>query len=299
MPTLSTPERPPWWQWLTVLSLDAPLVAMLWQDLFASILRVRLGWYQYLLLGLTVWIVYAADRWIEGWRLSSETVQTRRHSFYIRWRWPVFIVGLIAIGACAALALTNLGLREWAAGVILVVPTLIYLLSHQLVHRHHPWRVPKEICIAVIFCIGTALAPVVFALPAALPVGQLPREIFSARLEALWVPLALFGLLCFANLALISAWESEVDTQHGQTSLALQFSKNLNLIRALPWLLAALGLAAALGTHDLDRTTGLCVAASGVLLGILDRVEPKIGRESARTFVDLALLTPAVALLFT
>jgi len=293
------PGRPHWWQWLTVLSLDAPLVAVVWQALFARILGVNLGWYQHVLLGLTVWVVYAADRWIEGWRLSVETVQTQRHFFYIRWRWPVFGIGFAAIVFCAALALTHLGRREWTAGFILVAPILLYLLSHQLVHRHHPWRVPKEICIAGIFCLGTALAPAVLALPAHLQVCHVIRDIGSESLEPLWVPLGLFGLLCLANLALISAWETEVDQKHGQTSVALQFSRGLRLIRILPWLLAALGFAATFGARDMDRTTGLYVAASGLLLGCLDRLEFKIGREAARAFVDLALLTPAVALLFT
>ena len=292
------PGRPHWWQWLTVLSLDAPLVAVVWQALFARILGVGLGWYQHVLLGLTVWIVYAADRWIEGWRLSAETVQTQRHFFYIRWRWPVFGIGFAAIIFCAVLALTHLDRREWAAGFILVAPILVYLLSHQLVHRHHPWRVPKEICIACIFCLGTALAPAVLALPANQSIYHALRDIGAAPLAPLWIPLGLFGLLCLANLALISTWEADVDQKHGQTSVALQFARGLRLIRALPWLLAALGLAAAFGTHHMDRTTGLCVTASGLLLGWLDLLEPKLGREAARAFVDLALLTPAVALLF-
>jgi len=299
MPPPSTPEHPPWWQWLPVLSVDAPLVALVWQSLFARILGVHLGWYQHVLLGLTVWIVYAADRWIEGWLLSAENVQTQRHLFYIRWRWPVFAIGILAILVCADLALTRLGRREWAAGFILVVPVLVYLISHQLVHRHHPWRVPKEICIAVIFCLGTALAPIVLALPPDLRTARWISGVALGRLEPLWVPLALFGMLCFANLALISAWEAEVDTRHGQTSLALQFSNRLNLIHALPWLLVVLGFVAALGTHDLDRITGLCVAGSGSLLGFLDRLEPRMGRESARALVDLTLLTPALALLLT
>ena len=293
-----TPGRPHWWQWLTVLSLDAPLVAVVWQGLFAHILEVRLGWYQYVLLGLTVWIVYAADRWIEGWRLSPDTVKTQRHSFYIRWRWPVFGVGVVAIAGCALIALTRLGLREWLAGFILVAPTLVYLLSHQLLHRLNPWRVPKEICIALIFCLGTALAPLVLALPAQIQVCHVIRDVGPGTLAALWGPLGLFGLLCFTNLALISAWEYEVDKQHGQTSLALQFSRRLDLIHTLPWLLALLGFIAALRTHDAERMAALCVTASALLLATLDRAEPKLGREAARALVDLALLTPAVVLLF-
>ena len=31
------PGRPHWWQWLTILSLDAPVVAVLWQWLLARV----------------------------------------------------------------------------------------------------------------------------------------------------------------------------------------------------------------------------------------------------------------------
>ncbi|HTJ77871.1 MAG TPA: hypothetical protein VL357_02650 [Rariglobus sp.] len=290
------PGNPYWWQWLTVLSLDAPLVALAWQTLFARILKVELPWQQPVLLGLAVWVIYAADRWIEGWRLSPETVLTQRHHFYILWRWPVFMIGLAVILVGLGLAVVWLPGREWAASTVLAIPTAVYLLSHQFFHREHPGRIPKELCIAALFPLGTALAPIVFALPTILH-GQSLVEIIVGRLEALWIPLGLFGLLCLANLVLISAWETEVDAQHGQTSLALQFSHRLGLIRSLPWLLACLGAAVSVGMHGIDRVAGICATVSAILLGVLDYVEPRIGRQAARIFVDLTLLSPAVALL--
>ncbi len=297
MPKPFTPGRPYWWQCLTVLSLDAPLVAVVWQALFARVLRVDLPWYQPLLLGLAVWVVYVADRWIEGWRLSPERVKTQRHHFYISWRWSVFWLGLAVILAALGIAAVCLPTREWAASVVLAVPTGIYLLSHQLLHRHHPWRVPKEFCIAAIFPLGTALGPVAAALPGGIN-WHFIGEAFDGRLAALWLPLGLFGLLCLANLALISAWEAEVDVSHGQTSIALQFPRGVPLIHALPWLLLAAGLGVAVGSGGVERIAGLCLAASAALLVALDYLEPRIGRQAARAFVDLALLTPAVGLLF-
>ncbi len=279
MPQAFTPGRPHWWQWLTVLSLDAPLVAVLWQALFARELGVRLGWHDPVLIGLAVWIIYAADRWIEGWRLDPEIVRTQRHYFYIRWRWPVFALGLVAIVATTAIAITRLDGREFKAGFVLLIPTLLYLLSHQLVHRHHRLRLPKEICIAVIFALGCALAPAV----------QSPDKISS-----LLLPVTLFGGLCFADCALIASWEKAVDTLHGQTSLALQWTRGLALIHALPWLLFVTALMVFPFTHPLFA---LCAAASGLLLGLLDVAHPRIGREAARAAVDLTLMTPALFLL--
>jgi hypothetical protein len=278
---MSLNVRTPWWQWTSILSLDAPLVAVLWQALFARKLGVTLDWHDPVLLGVAVWIIYAADRWIEGWRLDLNTVQTLRHGFYIRHRWPVFWTGIFAIVATTVIAITRLDAREFKAGFILLIPTVLYLFSHQLVHRHHPLRIPKEIVIAVIFAIGCALAPAVVA----------PENIPS-----LLVPVTLFGLLCFANCALIASWERDVDTSHGQTSLALQLKDRWALIHALPWLLFVAGLASFVFDHAPSHPGALCTAASGLLLGLLDLAQPRLGRETARAWVDFTLMTPVVLL---
>ncbi len=276
-----TPGRPHWWQWLTILSLDAPLVAVLWQMLFARVADVKLDWHDPVLLGLVVWIVYAADRWIEGWRLVPEVVRTQRHYFYIRWRWPVFALGLVVIITTTVIAIARLDEQEFKAGFVLLIPTLLYLLSHQLVHRHHPLRLPKEICIAVIFALGCVLAPAVQALD---------------KIPLLIAPTLFFGLLCFANCALIASWEQEVDSLHGQTSLALQWTRGLILIHGLPWLLFVAGLGAVVASSDATRPTAACAAASGLLLGVLDIIHPRIGRQAARALIDVTLMTPAFVL---
>jgi hypothetical protein len=282
MPQSSTLNRPQGWQWPAILSLDAPLVAVLWQALFARKLGVHLDWHDPVLLGLAVWIVYAADRWIEGWRLDLDTVQTQRHQFYLRHRWPVFWTGIAAIIATTVIAIARLGEREFKAGFVLLIPTLLYLFSHQLVHRHHPLRLPKEIVIAVIFALGCALAPAV---------------IVPEKIPSLLIPVTLFGLLCFANCALIASWEKEVDTLHGQTSLALQLKGRWAIIHALPWLVFLSALVSVFLNPDPSHPGALCTAASGLLLGLLDLLQPRIGREAARAVVDFTLMTPVVLLL--
>ncbi|MET0261529.1 MAG: hypothetical protein ABW223_01435 [Rariglobus sp.] len=281
MPSSFTPGRPLWWQWLTVLSLDAPLVAVLWQALFARVIGVQLPWHDPVLLGLAVWIVYAADRWIEGWRLSPEIVQTPRHLFYIRHRWPVFWIGLAAIIATAVIAIKFLESREFKAGFVLLIPTLIYLFSHQLLHRHHPLRLPKEICIAVIFTLGCALSPSVHA---------------PERLTVLGLPALLFCLLCLANCALISVWEREVDTRHGQTSLALQLKRSSVFIHLLPSLIVVISIVALFLGPNAGRLAAGCAFLSGALLGLLDRLQPRIGRLRSRAAIDITLMTPVVVL---
>jgi len=276
------PGRPHWWQWPTILSLDAPAVALAWQWLLARTAGVTLGWPEAAVLGASVWLAYAADRWIEGWRLVPDRIRTQRHHFYHRARWPLAGLWLLVLALDLVVAATHLTGREFEAGLILIGPVAIYLLSHQLVHRHHPARAPKEACVALLLAGGVA----VFIFPQP-----------GADLARLAGPLVLFCLLCFANCALISGWESHVDEAHGQTSLALQSARAHALSRSLPWMLAVVSLVFAFVEHEPIRTAGLCAMVSAVLLGCVDRAEPAIGWELARVLADVALFTPFAPML--
>lgn len=270
-------SRPRWWQWPTVLSLDAPAVALAWQALVAEQVGVRLGAAPRLVLGASVWLAYSVDRWIEGWRLHPAQVQTQRHAFYQRQRWPLAVLWVGLLGVDLGVACGGLERVQFWAGACVLPLVGAYLFSHQFIHRHHPGRLPKEICVAGLLAVGIG----VFILPL-LPPGH------GGRLT--W-PLALFALLAFANCALISAWEHGVDRAQGQTSLAHQFRGGHALARAAAAAALLAGLAAALALPSF-RASGKAAALAGLFLWIIDRSEPRLGRRAARVLADAALLTP-------
>jgi hypothetical protein len=276
-------RSPRWWQWPTILSLDAPAVALLWQAMMARSASAALGAPERYVLGFSVWLAYAADRWIEACRLRPEQIQTHRHHFYMKWRWGIFAVWAGVLVLDVVVALHGLSFRELGAGMVLLAAVAAYLLSHQLVHRASRWRAPKEACVALLLGAGSALF--------------IPSRA-GAQPTAMAVPLALFVLLCFANCALISLWENEVDRSHGATSLATQFGAAAQAVRALPWLIAALSAGACLIAGPAAAPAAACAVASGILLGSVDVAEQRIGRFGARVLADVALMTPAVPLLF-
>lgn len=273
--------RPRWWQWPTVLSLDAPAVVLLWQALLAHEAGVALGFAPRFVLAASVWLSYSGDRWIEGWRLAPAQILTFRHAFSQRWRWPIAAAGTIVLAADLVIAERCLAPAELMAGIALLGAVLAYLLSHQLIHRRIRWRLPKEVCVALLLAGGVALF-IVAGRPALAPTVA--------------GPLLLFAGLCLANCALISVWEREVDRGHGQTSLARQFRRAAAFSRGLPWVLAVLAAAAAAGPAA-GRPAALCACASGLLLGLVDRREARLGRQAARVLADVVLFTPAVPLL--
>lgn len=256
---------------------------MLWQWLFARTAHAALAWPHYFILGAAVWLSYAGDRWFEGWLVPPAQVQTQRLRFYQRRRRFVFFFGGALLLATIATAWRRLAPREFDAGLAVFAAVLAYLFSHQLLHRGAARRVPKEICVAVLFMAGCALFALA-ARPAAWPL--------------LAAPVALFGLLCFANCLLISTWEIAVDVRHGSESLALGHDGSRAYGRWLPWIAALLGGTLAAVRPDLaGRAAGLCALASGALLGIVSLAQPRLGRRPARVLADVALMTPLAPLL--
>jgi hypothetical protein len=278
----SVSKSAPWWLWPTILSLDAPAVALAWQDLLARAAGSAATPAERFVLGSSVWLAYSADRWIEGWRLAPDQIQTHRHRFYQQWRWPLFVAWAVVLAADVAVAVCGLTHAGLEAGALLLLLVAAYLLSHQLVHRGRAGRAPKEACVA--FLLGSGAVVFTLVHP-------------GATLRTLVLPLGLFMVLCFANCALISVWEDEVDRRHGQTSLALQFRAGSALARGLPWAVAALAAVSLVLGPPADRAAAASAAVSGVLLAIVNRSEPRTGRRAARVLADAVLLTPLVPLI--
>jgi hypothetical protein len=270
---------PAWWQWPTILSLDAPIVCLVWQALLARVLGAGPSWPHAVVLGASVWLAYAADRWLEGWRVHRRALRTQRHHFYQRHRWTVLVAWIAVLAADIVVAVTMIGRTDLARGLLLLGPVAAYLLSHQLVHRHRRWRAPKEAIVALLLTAGVALFLV--ALPSASP-------------STLLVSCAAFGLTCFINCALISSWEREVDRAQGQTSLALQSTRNPRLIKRLPWAAAGMGLVSLTVVSRPEGVVVACAAGSALLLVLVDALEPRMGRAAARVLADVALMTPLV-----
>lgn len=277
-------DQVPWWLWPTVLCLDAPLVAVSWQSLLARQVGARLSLHHGALLAIAVWLAYVADRWIEGWRLTPRTVRTRRHYFYMRWRWSAFATWVAMLSAGVALALAKLEPREWVASLGLLALVLPYLLSHQLLHRNHPARVPKEVCVAVLIAGGAVLYPAT------------SRPEMWANLLPGFAWLVVLSLL---NCLLISEWEREVDVSQGQESLAFGSASFGDVVRFLPAVAGLVALVFCFFGPVARNRFHMAATSSAFALWGLAKTQPRLGRERARVLVDAALLSPLIWLLFS
>ncbi|MCC6585740.1 MAG: hypothetical protein IT168_03400 [Bryobacterales bacterium] len=188
---LAAPLKTPVWMWPSVLSLDAPLVALVWQDFvcrsFPSTLLPAGRW----MLGLSVWGIYLFDRLIDARRRTRASASPRT-SFYSEHR--RIVTGLLAAIVMAGAFIAAAGLRRqvFAGGVIAGIAVLGYLGAFAVTGLS---GLSKRLAAALIFTVGVFLVAGV--------------EVPLARL--LWPALSFFGL-CFGNLALNTAWEGRMNT---------------------------------------------------------------------------------------
>src|SRR4051812_41591281 len=122
--------RTPWWLWPSVLSLDAPLVAVLWQAALAKVHHVAVMPPLHAALFLAVWLIYVVDRVLDGFSMRHAARVSLRHAFYQRHRW-LYLLLLVPVGAAV---LFYLGLTAIPAGILWRGMALGFAVALYLLH---------------------------------------------------------------------------------------------------------------------------------------------------------------------
>ncbi len=272
----SRPSTRPWWLWPHLLSLDAPLVALAWQEWWGRTGGVPLRVSQRLVLGLGVWMIYLADRLADTARGLPGDTATARHAFAGDHRGPLLVltggigVVLVVLAPCA------LPPGQFGGGLVLLAVAGAYFWQiHRQGSQRWTARVPKEAAVGGMFALGTSFFA--FWQPLLLP-------------ERWMAAVASFGTLCFLNCALITSWERNLRDQRDPFSFLNAFPRwTAGGLRSVCWLLASgAGMAGILW-----RTTFFLPVALGALaLGMLDCGRRRIAPDALRTLADAVLLTP-------
>ena len=248
------------WLWPNLLSLDAPLVALLWQLLFVRCFHGSLGTLPAALLAVAVWLIYVADRTLDAWRgLEQSSLVTSS-------------TGVIGVPCCRYGSPRSARARGWPGaaclgrfsceGAVVASGTALYLAAVHLTPGLLRRAGSKESAVAVLFGLGASLA--------AWPSVQTTSDVLA---------ILLFSCLCWMNCAAIDDWE------HGR--------------ELRPSVIAAAGLVALTAACVLqDHRPILGAAETAGALGLVV-TRPSRGRYSAealRVLADVVLLTPIVFL---
>jgi hypothetical protein len=217
------------WLWPNLLSLDAPIIAALWQVFFARCFHADVSVAAAVLLMLAVWLIYAADRVFDARRES----QLPRHEFYRRnWR-AVAPVWAVVLTTAAWLALTRLPATLFERGLVLSAAVIAYLAVVHMAPRRN-W--PKEMAVAVLFALGASLVAW----------GRVRSAVDVATI-------LLFSCLCWINCLAIEKWERrKTGLPIGLAATCVAFAAILFLVRGRP-VLGAAETASAVAFVLLDR----------------------------------------------
>lgn len=278
---------------LHVASLDAPTVAVVWQYALARCTGVTLAADAYVVLFLSVWLAYAADRRLDVVRARSDDVTTDRHRFARRFARPLGALWLVVFALAIALSLTRLDGALVESGWVLFGLVLLYLGLAQW-HRFSGIGVPKEVVAGVLFAIGTGWFATVTLVTTP---GVAPSDLVAAA-----VAVGGFALLCVLNCLAISRWEYGLDRNRGESEW-MSADALVAIVRNGTAVLAVASVLAILSVHVLDLASAsrpgatafflaLALAACGIAW--LDRLASRVRVDLLRACADWMLLTPVL-----
>lgn len=249
----------PFWLWPNLLSLDAPLVAVLWQVLFARCFRASVETLPAVLLVLAVWLIYVADRALDTW---SGMGRTPRHEFYrCYWR-MVLPVWLAALAAGAWLAATQLSPGLFQRGLTVLAAVVLYFGAVHLAPERVRRAWPKEAAVGLLFALGASL-----------------EAWTKIRTATDVITVLLFSCLCWINCAAIEKWESSGVMERPVGAAAV-----------------CVGAAAFLLLYEHRPVLGGAEMASALAFLLLDRGRRRFSADALRVLADAALLSPVLFL---
>ena len=265
-------------EWWHLLSLDAPTVAALWAWFFARAMHLHLALLPALLLGLGTWLLYVADRILDGLRQPPNEPLRERHYFHARHRTAFLRAASLLLLLLAWFVVTRMRPEARREDAWIALCALLYFYAvHRTTESKH--RLPKELAVALVFAAATAV-------PAWSRLGATSGASSGLGKEQLAPAVLFFAALCWINCVGIEKWEAG-GAAHATTRWASVH------LRAIVTMIALFAVAAAVLAPSSGLTSVYLAAffSSGLLL-LLDARSTRLSPLHLRIAADAALLTP-------
>ncbi len=206
-----------WWQIFNILSIDVVIGALAGGVMAVKLLHVNPGIVWWIVLPLSVWIVYTLDHLIDGVKLKDNSHPVRHffHYYYVK---QIIIAILILSIANIILILFFLENKIIEFGLIAGMATLLYLFIVYFSGKKKSYLLQKEFFVALIYTIGIWGGPVALT-----SYNIIMPEILI---------IASFFLTVFAAILIFSVFEVKHDRFDNHNTFAVNFGiyKTANLI---------------------------------------------------------------------
>lgn len=183
------------------LSLDITAGSLVMCLFIGKLFAVAVSNSMLLGLALAIWLIYSGDHLLDA-KKAKEQVSNPRHAFHKKFFQIISGIALIAF----SVGLWNLKFlpeRTMIFGAVLAGLSLLYLVYSYTAKR----AFNKELFAALVYAFGVSVAPL-----------SLLKYFHT---EYLWTVLIVV-LLAYSNLLIISDYESHVDREDNQQSVALR-----------------------------------------------------------------------------
>jgi hypothetical protein len=270
----------PLWLIPNLLSLDAPLVAVVWLYLFAKTWGVDYHpGHEYGLLALVVWMLYVIDRLLDAALRGDSPRCQARHRFHTKHR-RKFMGGVVLAG-CVALVLVLLKSPMAIFSYLIVESFLVAgFFAMAVFTAAEVEEIPyaKNIFAGAAFAFGTAMVAHVYLYDRGIWDLLKSREFIG------------FAVLCMLNMSAIDLWEHAERSQNPEVKATDELSLTLPLA-----VLGAASLVFALRAEDQSaRPFFYAILTGAALLHILNRNRARFSMESLRVLADVVLVAPAL-----
>jgi hypothetical protein len=285
-------RRIPLWLWPNLLSLDAPIVAVVWLGMFARVWLGYLEWQSYFALGLAVWVIYVVDRLLDVKLLHADDPRLGpRHAFVKRHQKKLAWLSVVAALGCVFMAFFVLPSRliglPAEIGYLLPAGILTFVFfSMNLASAGNP-EIPhlRNLLAGVTFSFGTAML-------AHMHIGsEGVIHLFKSR------EMLCFALLCTVNISAIHFWEHSRQSRDENFQAAHELALTLPLVvlGAVCILSAAMEettISEGIGAEATRRPFFYAVLVSAGLLFVLNRQRERFSMDALRVLADVALIVP-------
>ncbi|MDV6029219.1 MAG: hypothetical protein F9B45_03765 [Phycisphaera sp. RhM] len=244
----------PWWAWANAFSLDSVTVGLVWLLVLTDSFCDRLpSLYEFAIIGLSIWLVYTADRLFDSIRLDTERRHSMRHHVHFRYRKSLCRGWFLALALDTALVVssaTDAQLR-WGCAAIAVV--VAYVASVQFPRNSARW-LPKELLAGLVFAFGVSLIAW--------------SELTAGEFRPLLISVLMAAFVFTANCLTIAMLERDLDRIQAFDSWVLRAPGTVGVLPGT-LILHAL-IAAALVTIDsIPPLIGFCLIVSDAMLLVL------------------------------
>lgn len=262
------------YRFLNLLSVDVAVGAAIGAAFFAHALTVSLFPQAYIVLGLTVWIIYTSDHLLDAWFLDKPA-STPRHLLHQRHFKVLAFLVVIALLVDVGLVLL-IRKQLMVPGIVMSLMCAAYLILNRWL------RYVKEVVATLLYSAGVLLPAL--ALNQLLTVGQ---QLLIAQ----------FVLIVFINMLLFAKLSYATDLSDRQNSLFTTIGQ-----RASDWLIAGAFIILAIVMVWPSPTDVLIKAVMAVmaLTLLVIFLFPAFFRseERYRLLGDAIFLLPGVVLIF-